>query len=271
MDEPPHPISHWQRHLAEDYQADCRDRLQSANLGDCFVGSPCAEDLRSAKYPLIIQPYITAQDVGSNIHALERGPAPIKKRNSSYTPIRFVPSEKILRHHKLMLGFDAFVLWKASGQMPIKGMIIHGLQHAPLGLTLDACVHEVESLVGKLRALLTDDSPPEPVLIKHCSECSFEACCRKKLTEKDDLSLLGGLGTTDRAKLNAKGIFTVTQLAYTFRPRRRPKHQAPRRERYHHALKALAVGYLLDSGSPYRLWSALPAAAATAAHLTMDL
>ena len=42
------------------------------------------------------------------------------------------------------------------------------------------------------------------------------------MTEKDDLSLLGGLGTTDRAKLNSKGLFTVTQLAYTFRPRRRP-------------------------------------------------
>src|SRR5262249_6549022 len=32
-----------------------------------------------------------------------------------------------------------------------------------------------------------------------------------------------------------------TQLAYTFRPRRRPKHQASRREKYHHALKALAI------------------------------
>ena len=61
------------------------------------------------------------------------------------------------------------------------------------------------------------------------------------MTEKDDLSLLDGLSTTDRAKLNAKGIFTVTQLAYTFRPRRRPKHQASRKEKYHHALKALAI------------------------------
>src|SRR5206468_2792184 len=57
----------------------------------------------------------------------------------------------------------------------------------------------------------------------------------------DDLSLLDGLGTRERAKLNAKGIFTVIQLAYTFRPRRRPKRQALRRENYHHALKALAI------------------------------
>ena len=241
MGEPPHPISDWQRHLAQSYQAECRDRLRSADCGDCFVGSPRSEDLRSAKYRLIIQLYIAAQDVASNIHAIERGPAPTQRRHSPYAPIRFVPSENISKHHKLMLAFDALVLWKASGQMPIKGMIIHGLQHTTLGLKLDVWVHEAESLVGKLRALLTEGSQPDPVLIKHCSECSFEACCRKKVTEKDDLSLLGGLGTTDRAKLNSKGIFTVTQLAYTFRPRRRPKHLASRRERYHHALKALAI------------------------------
>jgi predicted RecB family nuclease len=140
-----------------------------------------------------------------------------------------------------MLAFDAFVLWKASGQMPSKGIIIHGLQHTTVGLKLDAWIHEVDSLVGKLRTLLAEGGPPEPVLIKHCSECIFEACCRKRVTEKDDLSLLDGLGSTDRAKLNAKGIFTVTQLAYTFRPRRRPKNQASWREKYHHALKALAI------------------------------
>lgn len=41
--------------------------------------------------------------------------------------------------------------------------------------------------------------------------------------------------------LNSKGIFTVTQLSYTFRPRRRPKRLRDKREKYHHALKALAI------------------------------
>jgi predicted RecB family nuclease len=241
MGEPSHPISDWQRHFAENYQEDCRDRLRSADGGDCLVGSPGSEDLRKAKYRLIIQPYITGQDVGSNIHALERRPAPTQKRHSPYAPIRFIPFEKVSKHHKLMLAFDGFVLWKASGQMPTQGKIIHGLQHTTLCLKLDAWIHEVESLVGNLRALQTESSPPDPVLIKHCSECVFESSCRRRVTEKDDLSLLDGLGTTERAKLNAKGIFTVTQLAYTFRPRRRPKRQASRREKYHHALKALAI------------------------------
>jgi hypothetical protein len=45
----------------------------------------------------------------------------------------------------------------------------------------------------------------------------------------------------DRKKLRSKGIFTVTQLSYTFRPRRRPKRLRDKREKYHHSLKALAI------------------------------
>ena len=59
--------------------------------------------------------------------------------------------------------------------------------------------------------------------------------------EKDDLSLLAGMSAKERQKLRSKGIFTVTQLSYTFRPRRRPKRQRDKREKYHHALKALAI------------------------------
>jgi hypothetical protein len=136
-----HPISDWQHRLAESYQANCRDRLQFAHSEDCFVGNPCSEDLRSAKYRLIIQPYITAQDVGSNIHALERVAAPTQKHNSPYTPIRFVPFEKVSKHHKLMLAFIAFVLWKAFGQISTKGTIIHGLQQRALILKLQTNFH----------------------------------------------------------------------------------------------------------------------------------
>jgi predicted RecB family nuclease len=59
--------------------------------------------------------------------------------------------------------------------------------------------------------------------------------------EKDDLNLLSSMSAKERQKLRSKGIFTVTQLSYTFRPRRRPRRQRDKREKYHHALKALAI------------------------------
>ncbi|MGB9436261.1 MAG: hypothetical protein WBQ89_28685, partial [Candidatus Acidiferrum sp.] len=45
----------------------------------------------------------------------------------------------------------------------------------------------------------------------------------------------------ERTDFNSKGIFTVTQLSYTFRPRRRPQGLRSKKERYHHSLKALAI------------------------------
>jgi len=45
----------------------------------------------------------------------------------------------------------------------------------------------------------------------------------------------------ERKKLHSKGIFTITQLSYTFRPRRRPKRMRDKREKYYHSLKALAI------------------------------
>ena len=44
--------------------------------------------------------------------------------------------------------------------------------------------------------------------------------CRAAAVEKDDLSLLGGLTAKEIAGLNRRGIFTVTQYSYTFRPGR---------------------------------------------------
>ena len=41
----------------------------------------------------------------------------------------------------------------------------------------------------------------------------------------------------ERRKRHEKGIFTVTQLSYTFRPRRHPSTTL----KYDHALKALAI------------------------------
>ena len=85
------------------------------------------------------------------------------------------------------------------------------------------------------------EAPPDPALNRHCSECEFQNRCREKTLEKDDLSLLAGLSAKEREKLRNKGIFSVTQLSYAFRPRRRPKRLRHKAEKYHHALKALAI------------------------------
>jgi len=89
--------------------------------------------------------------------------------------------------------------------------------------------------------LIENSSPPDLVLNRHCGECEFQTRCRQRAIEKDDLSRLAGMTEKERMGFNRKGIFTVTQLSYTFRPRRRPDRSKDKRERYHHSLKALAI------------------------------
>ena len=88
---------------------------------------------------------------------------------------------------------------------------------------------------------MADNSPPDLVLNRHCGQCEFQARCRKQATEKDELSLLSGMSEKERKKLHGKGIFTVTQLSYTFRPRRRRRELRGKQEKYHHSLRALAI------------------------------
>src|SRR5437879_1440602 len=47
--------------------------------------------------------------------------------------------------------------------------------------------------------------------------------CRGLAIERDDLSLLNAMTSKERAKCNAKGIVTITQLSYGYRPRRRKR------------------------------------------------
>ena len=95
---------------------------------------------------------------------------PTQKGRSPYVRIRFVPFEKVSKHYKLMLAFDAFVLWKVSGQMPTKGKDHSRFATSPfLNLRLDTLIHEVQpsrregSVHCSARAIA-----PDPVLIKHC-------------------------------------------------------------------------------------------------------
>ena len=177
----------------------------------------------------------------SCLHAIERIPSESRGRSAQFIPIRFIYRNKLTQDDKLLLAFDALVLSEMLGREVSLGKIIHGDDHATLKVKTSALTGEVRKRLQKIAALLSSPTPPDLVLNRHCAECEFQARCRKIAVEKDDLSLLAGMSAKERQKLRSKGIFTVTQLSYTFRPRRRPKRLRDKREKYHHSLKALAI------------------------------
>ncbi len=183
----------------------------------------------------------SAATIETCLHAVERIPSAGRGQRSQFVPIRFIFRNKLTQDDKLLLAFDAFVLSEMLKRTVSLGKIIHGDDHARLKVKTSALVGKVRKLLEKIAALLSNPAPPDIVLNRHCAECEFQARCRKIAVEKDDLSLLARMTEKERKKLLSKGIFTVTQLSYTFRPRRRPKKLRDKQEKYHHSLKALAI------------------------------
>src|SRR5262245_15667738 len=179
--------------------------------------------------------------LGSTIHAVERISSEGRGRPALFIPVRFVVTNKVIRDDKLLLAFDAVVLSEVLGRDVAFGKIIYGDQHATLRVKTLALAGEVRKLTRKTAELLSSSSPPDLVLNRHCAVCEFQSLCREKAMAKDDLSLLSRMTEKERRTFHSRGIFTITQLSYTFRPRRKPKRLAQEPAKYYHALKALAI------------------------------
>lgn len=258
----------WVKSQTVSYRATETERLVSEISKDEFVVSPSLENLKSGKCRLALDvvgqasspesggsvplpggiPGKTPGELAtqtvtlqSHVHVVERVPSPGRGRPAQFIPVRFIFTNKLGKDEKLLAAFDAFVLAEMLGREVNLGKIIHGDDHAIHKVKTSVLAGEVRQRIEKIAALLSSRSPPDLVLNRHCAECEFQARCRQKAIETDDLSLLAGMSAKERGKLRSKGIFTVTQLSCTFRPRRRSRRMRDKREKYHHSLKALAI------------------------------
>ena len=177
----------------------------------------------------------------SRLHAIEKMPSEGRNKPAQFIPYRFQFTNKLAENHKLSLAFDALVLSEATGCDASLGKIIHGDGHATFRVKLSPLFRAVRKRLTDIAALLARDLPPDLVLNRHCGQCEFQSRCRKQATERDELSLLSGISERERKKLHGRGIFTITQLSYTFRPRRRGREFRGRQQKFHHSLRALAI------------------------------
>src|SRR4030095_2584535 len=84
--------------------------------------------------------------------------------------------------------------------------------------------------------------PPPIVLNKHCSLCPFQRMCQTQAEQEDNLSLLHGVTARVMRQYEKKGIFTVKQLSYLFKPRKRKKRsRKPPSVTHRVELQALAI------------------------------
>ena len=208
---------------------------------DRATAPPIPKNPKDVTWCLAIDVRWRTRDLESRLQAVERIPSEGHGRPAQFIPYRFEFANKLAKEHKLLLAFDALLLSEVLGREVNLGKIVHGDSHVTLKVKISALASEVRKRIKEITAFLAGNSPPDLVLNRHCGQCEFKTRCSTQAREKDELSLLSGISEKDRKRLHSKGIFTVTQLSYTFRPRRRRRESRGKQEKHHHSLRALAI------------------------------
>jgi len=232
----------WARAQNDAYRQDALKKLLAVlPEGDRVIGPHISKSSKDATWRIAIDVRLRTIELESRLHAVERIASEGRGSATQFIPYRFEFTNKLTRQHKLLVAFDTLALSEAVGQAVTLGKIMHGDSHAALKVKISAFASEVRKRIKEITALLAGNSPPGLVLNRHCGQCEFKARCSTQAREKDELSLLSGISEKDRQRLHSKGIFTVTQLSYTFRPRRRRREPRGKQEKHHHSLRALAI------------------------------
>jgi predicted RecB family nuclease len=157
-----------------------------------------------------------------------------------YVPVLFYESHRIRKEQKLLVAVYGLIVSRLQLRRPDFGIIRCGEDARSVKVSLGRHFSEAEAVVESLEQIV-DSAPPPLILNDHCPSCEFRARCSEQAVAEDNLSLLRGIGDKEIKRYARKGIFKVSQLAHTFRPRRkgkRPDLISPKRQ---HALQAMAI------------------------------
>ncbi len=156
-----------------------------------------------------------------------------------YVPILFHEGQ-VRTRQRVLLELFGLVLLELQGRAPGTALIWRSAGK-PTTIRLAPDLKTARSIMAKIEQVQRDVSVPMLLLNDHCHACEFQDSCYAQAQKEDNLSLLRGMNKLQIARLNNKGIFTVNQLSYTFKPRRRPKRAKRSAIVHHFPLQALAI------------------------------
>lgn len=159
----------------------------------------------------------------------------LKKQNDT-VPLHFCKNKKLSKNDTLYLAASCFLFGKKQNKTSEYGKIVLGEKFKTIKVNIHSYIQQVEEIFQAIQTFVGE----EPIFVvgDYCRMCSF---CKTWAKEKDDLSLLRGMSNKDIIKQHKKGIFTVTQFSYTFRPKKQRKRVKHFKNAYLFELKALAI------------------------------
>jgi predicted RecB family nuclease len=173
---------------------------------------------------LLINVKLESEEFEASCNVLTKVSVPSLLGQHSYEPIVVVGTHQIDSNQKLELLFIGYVLSRIQGSLPTTGKIISaGLKSHKVNL--EKSYNILMPVIQDLQELIRKESPEAPSLIlnKHCGCCQFQLSCRTKAEQEDNISLLAHATKKVVNHYEKKGIFTVRQLSYLYKPRRRNK------------------------------------------------
>jgi len=208
---------------------------------DILRGGSLTPAVMKRGVPLLLDVTVENETLSIHFDALQKGPGPSRLGNFHYIPVFFHETEKPRRLQKDLLALHAFIVGELQGRQPGSGVLIYGRACNATKIKLSPNREIAQRAMREIRAIQGTDTPPNLVLNSHCQICEFHQRCHAAATAKDDLSLIRKMSEKEIRKYNKKGIFTITQLSYTFRPRKRSKRSEQKSQLHHPALQALAI------------------------------
>ena len=182
------------------------------------------------------------QDLAADCDVLTKVHRSSSLGSHSYEPISIVGTHQVTKEQKLALLFIAYVLGKLQDKLPATGTIVgadgesHKFGMASADRTLMPMINALRQWTGSSPVTV-----PPVILNKHCPMCQFWKGCLEQAEKADDLSLLDRITPKTIRKYHKKGIFTVTQLSYIFKPRRSRKRRINAPVSFKVELQALAL------------------------------
>lgn len=170
---------------------------------------------------------------------------PILTRNDelNYEPTIFIGTHTVNKIDKLKLMFINHILTEIQGKLSEKGYIIN-IEGKSRRVKLEESYKVITPLLEPLQEWLDESYSEEPpvILNKHCPLCQFRESCQARAIQEDSLSRLDRMTPKAIRQYEKKGIFTVKQLSYLFKPRKRKKRaKNPPPITHNIELQALAI------------------------------
>jgi predicted RecB family nuclease len=213
---------------------------------DILSSPPSLDDALRHRHRLILNAPSFNERRSVVFPAIERTASRTATGKHEHALIAFCPNSKLSKDEKLTAAILGSALSNWHGLTVAYVKMIHGPAFSTTKLVLlgnSGMTHlakEAAALLHDLEAMVASTASPPMYLNDHCVVCEYRDRCRKDAVDRDDLSLLRGLQPKEIEAWKKRGIFTVTQLAHTFRAKTMGRSsQQPKR--HSQSLQAMAV------------------------------